>query len=64
MGNQISVFSSGNAGAFAGIYAQVRYSLFGCAASLKVPDSPKIPGITAFFMLSSNLDDADQIAFT
>ena len=64
--NQISVFVPGDAGSSAGIYAQDAWnlSLLGCSASLKVLDSPKINGITTFFLLSAKSDDAYAIAFT
>lgn len=65
-GNQISVFIPGDLGSNAGIFAQDAWnlSLLGCSASLKVLDSPKIGGITTFFLLSSKSDDAHAIAFT
>lgn len=64
--NQISIFIPGGAGSNAGIYAQDAWnlSLLGCSASLKVLDSPKIGGITTFFLLSAKSDDAYAIAFT
>ena len=64
--NQISVFVPGTAGTSAGIYSQDAWnlSLLGCSASLKVLDSPKINGLTTFFLLSAKSDDAYAIAFT
>ena len=64
--NQISVFVPGPTGSNAGIYAQDAWSisLLGCSASLKVLDSPKIGGITTFFLLSAKNDNAYAIAFT
>lgn len=61
--NQIAIFNTGTAGAFAGVYSQVRFPLQGCSVSLKFPDSPKLIGLNAFFKLSSKVADADQVDF-
>ncbi|MEO5729610.1 MAG: hypothetical protein ABI134_12235 [Byssovorax sp.] len=61
--NQIAIFSTGDAGAFAGVYSKDRFPLDGCSVSLKLVDSPKIAGLTAFFLLSSLMGDPYQVDF-
>lgn len=61
--NQIAIFSTGDVGAFAGIYSKVRFPLDGCSVSLKILDSPKIVGLDAFFLLSSLMGDPYQVDF-
>jgi hypothetical protein len=62
-GNQVAIFNSGTPGAFVGFYSQERFPLQGCSLSLKVLDAPKITGVNVFFLLSSIVNDADQVTF-
>ncbi|MFS8065134.1 MAG: hypothetical protein ACMG6S_02060 [Byssovorax sp.] len=61
--NQIAIFSTGADKAFAGVYSKQRFPLQACSVSLKLPDSPKLAGMTAFFLLSSKMGDPYQVDF-